>query len=161
MNKVKISIIIPVYNTEKYLRQCFESVFRQTFSEYEIICVNDGSTDSSQEIIEMYKERNDFIKNITYKKNYGPSIARNAGLKVATGKYILFLDSDDMILPETLEGLYKCSEQNELDIIYFDMHKIYEKDIEQLRHRREKKNVIMILFLVDKKCFVNLPQRKI
>ena len=100
MKRIKFSIIIPVYNTQKYIQRCLESVFNQTYENYEVIVVNDGSTDNSEEEIKSYK-------NIKYikQKNKGLSSARNIGVKKATGDYIIFLDSDDSIESNLLEEL--------------------------------------------------------
>ena len=98
----ELSVIIPVYNTELYLRECLNSVVAQTYKDMEIICVNDGSTDNSLEILNEYKEKDTRIKVITI-KNQGPATARNTGLYAATGKYITFVDSDDYIEKTTYE----------------------------------------------------------
>ena len=98
----ELSVIIPVYNTEQYLRECLDSVVTQTYKDMEIICVNDGSTDNSLEILNEYKEKDTRIKVITI-KNQGPAIARNTGLYAATGKYITFVDSDDYLEKNTYE----------------------------------------------------------
>ncbi|MDR0967921.1 MAG: glycosyltransferase [Rickettsiales bacterium] len=98
----KVSVIIPVYNAEKFLRKCLESVLNQTFSDIEIICVNDGSTDKSLEILQSYKDKR--IK-ILDKKNAGVSAARNDGLSAATGEYIHFIDADDWIDDDYYETL--------------------------------------------------------
>ncbi len=101
----EISVIVPVYNVEKYLSQCLESIINQTFSDIEIICVNDGSTDNSRQILEEYKLKDSRII-IEDKANGGLSSARNAGLKAAKGRVISFVDSDDWIAPDMLEKLY-------------------------------------------------------
>ena len=92
----KVSVIIPVYNVEKYLRDCLDSVVGQTLEEIEIICINDGSTDNSLEILKEYESKDERIK-IIDKENGGLSSARNAGIKEAKGEYTLFVDSDDMV----------------------------------------------------------------
>ncbi len=102
----KISVIIPVYNVEKYLNKCMDSIITQTFKDIEIICVNDGSTDKSRQILEEYKNRDSRIK-IVDKENGGLSSARNAGMKVATGDYYAFIDSDDWIDKTMFEKMYK------------------------------------------------------
>lgn len=96
----KISVIVPVYNMEKYLVRCLESIVNQTYPDLEIICVNDGSTDSSAKILETYASKDKRIKLIT-KENGGLSSARNAGINAATGEFITFVDSDDWIQPDT------------------------------------------------------------
>jgi glycosyltransferase involved in cell wall biosynthesis len=106
--KPKISLIIPVYNVEKYLAECLDSVINQTLREIEIICVNDGSTDSSSEILEQYANRDTRIK-IINQVNSGLSVARNRGLDEAAGEYIQFVDSDDYITLETCQKLYEVA----------------------------------------------------
>lgn len=102
MEKIKFSIIVPVYNTEQYLERCFNSILSQTYKNYEVIVVNDGSTDDSLNLIKKYK---DFI--CINQKNQGLSIARNNGIKMATGDYLVFLDSDDYIDKELLNTISK------------------------------------------------------
>ncbi len=111
-----ISIILPVYNVEKYLKECLDSILNQTFQEFEIICVNDGSDDCSFEILEDYARKHSKIKVIT-QNHLGVGAARNAGLLVATGKYVHFLDSDDTFEPEMFEELYSVAENNNLDMV--------------------------------------------
>ena len=111
----KISLIIPVYNSEKYLKKALDSVAQQTFKDFEVIAVNDGSTDSSLEILKNYEKA---FENFTIisQSNKGVGIAKNVGIKAATGNYIAFLDSDDFISCDYLEVLYKLSEENDADI---------------------------------------------
>ena len=116
MNNVKVSVIIPVYNAEKYLRQCLDSIINQTLKEIEIICVDDGSTDSSLEILKEYEKKDERVQ-IIQQKNQFAGVARNNGLKVATGDWVTFIDSDDFCELIGLENLYKIAEENELDFI--------------------------------------------
>ena len=95
MEEIKVSVIIPVYNVEKYIRQCLESVTNQTLKDIEIIVVNDGTKDNSMKIVEEYLS--DERMKIINKENGGLSSARNAGIKATQGKYICFIDSDDFI----------------------------------------------------------------
>ena len=124
---VKVSVIIPVYNVELYLRECLESVVNQTLDNYEVIVVDDGSTDTSYNIACEYKENYDFIK-ILRQNNLGASAARNIGVKSAKGKYIYFLDSDDYIHKDTLKKSYELCEKNNLDILTFDAESFYDKN---------------------------------
>lgn len=101
---MKFSVIIPVYNVETYLRECLDSVFNQTFTDWEAICVNDGSTDGSSDILNEYAARERRLKVIT-QPNGGLSAARNAGMREAEGDYILFLDSDDWLEHNALQTL--------------------------------------------------------
>ncbi|MDD3252705.1 MAG: glycosyltransferase family 2 protein [Lachnospiraceae bacterium] len=114
----KISIIIPIYNVEQYLSQCLESVITQTLYDIEIICVNDGTKDKSDEIVKEYLKHDNRIRYIE-KENGGLSSARNAGIRLATGDYVLFLDSDDYITRNACECLYKEILETAPDIISF------------------------------------------
>lgn len=141
---IKFSIIIPVYNVEKYLPKCIESIINQTYSNLEIICINDGSSDNSKPILEDYSQKDSRIKVIN-KENEGVSTARNIGIEIATGDYFLFVDADDFIEPDACSILYNEISLNENDLIFFnhfavttntkrevslikDKHKIYTLD---------------------------------
>lgn len=102
----KISIIIPIYNTEKYLRRCLDSVCNQTFGDIEIICINDCSTDGSLNILNEYAQKDNRIKIIDFKENRGVAIARNTGIDEAQGEYISFVDADDYVDLDFFEKLY-------------------------------------------------------
>jgi len=106
----KISIIVPVYNTGPFLERSLNSITNQTLEDVEIICINDGSTDNSQEILEEFEKKDERIKLISMKKNQGLVNARNIGLEIATGEFIGFVDSDDYIDNRYYENLYKYSE---------------------------------------------------
>lgn len=114
-NKKLVSIIIPIYNTEKYLKKCIESIINQTYRYLEIILVNDGSTDESLKICQTFAENDNRIS-IIDKSNGGISDARNYGIDVATGEYIVFVDSDDFIHPEMIEILYNAINLKEADV---------------------------------------------
>lgn len=114
----KISLIIPVYNVEKYLAKCLESCLNQTLYDIEIICVNDGSTDSSGEIIEAYAKVDPRIQIIT-KPNGGVSSSRNAGIDAATGAWIMFLDSDDHLSSNACERVWQETHEGPTDIVIF------------------------------------------
>lgn len=113
---IKVSIIIPIYNTEKYLTKCLKSVISQTLQDIEIICVNDGSTDDSLIIINKYAKLDSRIK-IVDKENGGLVSARKSGVEIAQGKYIGYVDSDDWIEPEMFEILYKYAEKYKVDLV--------------------------------------------
>lgn len=115
---VKVSVIIPVYNVESYLKKCLDSVITQTYSNLEIICVDDGSTDHSLDILRLYEKKDSRIKVLTQKKQ-GVSAARNYALDAATGKYISFVDSDDFLQWNAYEILTMVAEKDELDLIMF------------------------------------------
>lgn len=117
---VTISVIIPVYNVEKYLRKCLESVINQTFRDIEIICIDDGSSDNSLKILREYERLDTRIKIIS-QENKGVSAARNEGLRHATGDYIYFIDSDDYLVRNALERLYNIAIQHSTDLIIFKL----------------------------------------
>ena len=121
-----ISVIIPVYNGEKYIRKCLDSVINQTKKEIEIVVVNDGSTDNTESIIKEYKD-----KRITYFKNnnHGIGYSRNFGVSKSSGKYIMFLDSDDYIDKDECKLLYEKCLEDDLDISICDFYKVYNNDL--------------------------------
>lgn len=114
----KISIIIPVYNAEKYLRKCLESVINQTFKDIEILCINDGSTDSSLNILNEYAEKDERVR-VFSQKNSGPAVARNVGLAEAGGEYLWFIDADDWMELNACEILCSLFVFNKFDVIAF------------------------------------------
>ncbi len=130
-DQVKVSVVIPVYNVEQYLRACLDSVLAQTLQDIEIICVDDASPDSCPQILDEYAEREPRVTVIHLPKNSQQAFARNRGMEIASGKYLYLLDSDDLIEPETLEYLYALAEKDDLDVIFFDSQVIY--DSEELR----------------------------
>lgn len=115
-----ISVVIPVYNVEKYLRECIDSVIQQKGVNVEIICVNDGSSDGSLAILDEYRKKHDNVHVISYNENKGTSFARNRGLEIAQGKYVYFLDSDDYILENALCELSSYAESRNTDCIFFN-----------------------------------------
>ena len=128
-----VSVIIPVYNVEKYLAQCLDSVLTQDFEDIEIICVDDGSPDRSIDILLDYAARDSRVR-IIRRENGGLSAARNTGLDSAKGKYVYFLDSDDMLAPNALVQLTERAERDALDVLYFDSQTIYESEEIRLKH---------------------------
>lgn len=123
---IKISIIIPVYNMEKRLNKCIDSVLNQNFESYEVILVNDGSTDNSGKICNEYKRKDDRIK-VIHTKNKGVSSARNTGISISQGKYLMFIDSDDWIEKNTLELAYSNIIDSDI-IIYGFCYDVYKRD---------------------------------
>lgn len=115
----KISIIVPIYNVERYLPACLDSVLNQTFTDFEIICINDGSTDGCGQILSDYATKDSRIKVIT-QKNQGVSVARNTGIQSATADYIAFVDSDDELAPTFLEKMYNTITQTNSDVVWCD-----------------------------------------
>ena len=135
----KVSVILPVYNEEKYLNQCLESLRYQTLTDIEIICVDDGSTDGSLLILRNYEKLDSRIKVIVQTNQYA-GVARNNGMKHATGKYLLFLDSDDFFELDMLEKLYLCAEENQLDIVLFHYYNYDNRNGEKLETDFKKKD---------------------
>lgn len=113
----KISVIVPVYNVEKYLRECLDSIVSQTFKDIEIICVNDGSTDSSLEILNEYEQKDGRIK-VLSQNNSGASAARNKGIAASCSPYITFVDADDLVDISAFEKMLECLERNDADYVY-------------------------------------------
>lgn len=163
--KKLVSIIVPVFNVEKYLRQCLDSILGQTFNQFEVIIVNDGSTDNSGAICQEYEARDNRIVYLE-KENGGVSEARNLGLDFATSEYIIFIDSDDWIEPTYVEVLYEKIEEYQADIVfenytsfndedsnfYFHMSNDYYEEIYDnysvmnlLNDSRESKNAALIV----------------
>lgn len=112
-----VSIIVPVYNTEKYLQECVESICKQSYKNLEIIIINDGSTDSSGKICDEFARKDSRIQ-VIHKKNEGVSVARNIGLEIAQGQYIGFIDSDDLCEPRLYEKLYTAMVDTKADIAF-------------------------------------------
>ena len=121
---VKLSVIMPVYNSSEYLARSLNSIINQTIDDVEVICIDDGSTDNSPLILEQYRKEYDFIKSIR-QENSGPSIARNNGIKEATGEYIAFLDSDDIYLDNTaLEKMYELAKIHDANMVAANLRQI-------------------------------------
>lgn len=123
---MKVSVIVPVYNTAPYLRKCLDSLVNQTLVDIEIIVVNDGSPDNSQEIIDDFTSKHPQIKGFL-KQNGGLSDARNFGIDQAKGEFIGFVDSDDFVSVEMFEKMYQKAMENEADIVLCDLEKVNEK----------------------------------
>lgn len=155
MKNELISIIIPIYNVEKYLGKCIESIINQTYENLEIILVNDGSKDDSKNICEFYQKKDKRIIVIN-KKNGGLSDARNTGLDVARGKYIGFVDSDDFIDRNMYQILYNDIVSNNADIAICNYKKIYENELVNVENKLNnteiynKEDAIRLLIMGDK-----------
>ncbi len=138
-NQALISVIIPVYNVEEYLRECVDSVLCQTYGNFEIILVDDGSTDSSGEICDEYLEKDERVT-VIHQKNGGLSVARNAGLSETNGDYIYFLDSDDYISENAIETLLKIAQRDNSDIVFFDAVSFADTDDFEVSQNYIRKN---------------------
>ena len=135
----KISVIIPVYNTERYLPRCLDSVLSNTYDNLEVICINDGSTDNSINILDNYKVSDERVVVIN-QKNSGVSAARNAGINVATGEYIAFIDSDDWVHPQYFEILLFAMSCNDSDVAACQYSQVSEESgdlIKLLTYKKE------------------------
>ena len=146
---MKYSIIVPVYNVEQFLETCIESILHQNFIDFEIIAVNDGSTDGSKEILEDYLKKTERLK-VIHQRNKGLGGARNTGIQTATGDYLLLLDSDDYLEMNALETLATYLDKYNLDILAFDCNKV---DIEG--------NIIETISVIDyKEKYTPLTQKQ-
>lgn len=126
--EILVSAIIPVYNSEKYIKKCIDSLIKQTLKNIEIILINDGSSDDSLRILRQYEKRDERIVVIDQKNN-GPSSARNKGIDIAKGEYISFIDSDDWVDETMFEEMYNSAKENNSDVVICDM-KLVNKDEE-------------------------------
>ena len=149
MKKPKFSIIVPVYNTEKYLKRCLDSIKSQSFKDYEVIIVNDGSVDNSSNIISKYPYK------IINQENLGLSIARNNGVKVSSGDYLIFLDSDDYIEKDLLKEINK-SLTNNPDLVRYQIKEVFDNksDINYKEIPFENKDGVEAFKLITKYHFV-------
>ena len=121
----QISIIVPIYNVEKYLDKCVMSILGQTFKNFELILIDDGSPDNCPAICDCYAEQEQRIR-VIHQRNAGVAVARNIGLKEAMGKYVLFVDSDDLLMPMACEKLIQQAEENQADIVDAGNVAVYE-----------------------------------
>ena len=133
----KISIIIPCYNVEKYLRRCLDSVLSQTFCDWEAICVDDGSPDECGKILDQYAQNDSRFK-IIHQENKGASVARNNGLAEAKGDWICFVDSDDIIHPQMLEIVYNKAISNNVDMVHYKYQEFKTNDVDCIAGRCTK-----------------------
>lgn len=138
--KIKLSVILPVYNVEKYLDDCLNSLLNQSFTDFELIAVNDGSTDNSLSILEGYKEKFNHRLIILEQDNQGLSMARNNGIAISKGEYIYLLDSDDYISKDTFNNCLKQLYDNDADMILFNakafIDGMSERDVRKLDYTR-------------------------
>lgn len=154
---IEFSVIIPIYNTEKYLTRCINSIINQTYKKMELILVDDGSTDDSKKICDKFARDYEMIK-VVHQKNRGVSAARNVGLKLASNEYIVFVDSDDWIERETLENLYNVIKHNETDCIVFNLKEQVLKKIENKNQTQTWEEEIEKLIITER---INSPVNKV
>jgi len=143
LNGIEFSIVIPVYNTREVLEECVRSAQNQTFDaqRYEIILVDDGSDDGSETLCDALARKDPRII-VLHQRNQGLSAARNIGIRIANGKYILFLDSDDTITANACADLYRISKDQTYDMIVTNLTYVYEKEERMLRHDARQKQVM-------------------
>lgn len=147
----KISVIIPVYNVEKYLRRCLDSVCKQTLKDIEIICVNDCSPDNSIDILQEYAENDNRIKVINFTKNQGVSVARNTGIDIAKGQYLAFLDSDDWLDLDFYEKLYNKAIESNSDLVIANINEFRDGSLRLfpfIENIKQNKHNFMGLFVL-------------
>lgn len=116
--KRKVSVILPVYNVERYLKKCMDDILGQTLREIEVICIDDGSTDGSLGILREYEQKDERVR-VLEQENTGAAFARNRGMELAKGEYLSFLDSDDFYEPEMLERAYLRAKETQADVTIF------------------------------------------
>lgn len=144
----KISIIVPIYNCEKYISRCIESIVNQTYKNIEIILINDGSTDSTINILKNYEKRDNRI-NIINKSNTGVSDSRNIGIKKSTGDYIIFVDSDDWLEPDMIEKMTKKIEEKNVEVVRCNYYRNYEDNTQKIIQKYNEKIKEKVLYGED------------
>ncbi len=147
----KVSVIIPVYNVEKYIRECLDSAINQTYKNLEVICVNDCSTDNSVKIIEEYMQKDARVKIIHHDKNRGAGPARNTGIQNSNGEYIFFLDSDDYLNLDAIELMVKNQKETNADIIVSNT-RVFTEDKDIAIENRVKENEKLLKISTQKCC---------
>lgn len=150
----KISVLVPVYNVERYLSECLDSLIKQTLKDIEIIAVDDGSTDSSGKLLDEYAVKDSRI-NVFHKRNTGYGNTMNVALSQATGEYVAILESDDFIAPEALEKMYQAASEQQADVVRANYYHFYDDGTEfkDLLHDYPKKcifNAVMIPQIIDR-----------
>lgn len=140
MSTPLITVIVPVYNTEKYLEECLDSIFNQTLRDIEVICVNDESSDNSRQILQSYHEKHNNMR-IIDQPNSGVSIARNNALKLAKAPYIMFVDSDDAIDTRTCETAYKKMQEHNADVVMYSHSLVYNNALHPRQEFGEQEKI--------------------
>ena len=135
--QVKISIIVPVYNVEGYLPACLESILAQTFSDFEVILINDGSADRSAKICREFAQKDERIRLVT-QENKGQALARNLGLDYAQGEYITFIDADDRVASHYLAALYEAALAQDAEVVVGEYYRYEEEGNQLFYHIFEK-----------------------
>lgn len=147
---IKLSIIIPIYNAEKYIKTCLDSILEQRIDEIEIIMINDGSKDNTQAILEEYSNQYPNKIKIVTKQNGGQGSARNIGIDMAKGEYVTFIDIDDIIEKEMLQQMYQKAKQENLDVVVCDYYeirgqvKVHKKAIQNITEDIKKNYIVCV-----------------
>lgn len=158
----KVSVVVPIYNAEKYLNKCLDSIKSQTLNELQVILVNDGSTDNSEKIIDSYVNKYPHIFEKINKKNGGQAIARNCALENVIGEYIIFIDSDDYIEPKMLKEMYENAKNNDSDIVICDYYEVFgNKKIEKTAMKNFSENINVNYILSNASPWNKLIKTKI
>lgn len=145
----KISIIMPVYNAEKFLRETLDSILNQNFTEWEIICIDDSSTDATSDILNQYQRKDKRIIALANSDRKGAAYARNRGIQIARGKYMIFLDADDVFHEEMLEVAYDTIEKYQADVVTFGFAHVPSEEISKVYH---KKRVVLSAAYRNRYC---------
>lgn len=153
-SKIILSIVVPIYNVERYLHKCVDSLLNQDIDNYEIILVDDGSPDKSSQICDDYAAAHENIR-VVHRKNGGLSAARNSGIEVAHGEYVMFVDSDDYIEPNVLGELLTQMERDKLDVLRYDFRNVNEHYEEFHPNKNPKRDVDLSETVVDGETFLN------
>jgi glycosyltransferase involved in cell wall biosynthesis len=158
----KISVIVPVYNVEKYITKCIESILSNTYKDFELILVDDCSIDNSLNICEEYSKKDGRIKIIKNSENVGASLSRKKGLEISTGKYIQFIDSDDWIENNMIEEMIKKAETENLDMVFCDIYDHHSNRIlrDNIFEKSEKIKDIITIFGICSVC-TKLARREV
>lgn len=159
------SIIIPVYNVEKYLRECVGNLLEQDFHDFEVILVDDGATDSSGAICDEYAENSEKVK-VIHQKNAGQAVARNAGTEIAQGEYVIYIDSDDYICDKAFLSKLAVKTEKQPDVIlygykkFFESNKTFGKDVCAYPELEGKDNEQVIQLLLESDMYTGCPWNK-
>ena len=138
MKDIRVSIVVPVYNSHATLPKCLDSLIAQTWQNLEIICVNDKSKDNSIDVIKEYQQKDGRVKLVDHAENMNAGGARNSGIKAATGEYICFCDNDDWLIPDAIGILVDASEEGRIDFVASQWCEYYSED-----RKTDKKNLIV------------------
>ncbi len=151
----KLSVTISTYNVESFIGECLESILGQTFKDFEMICIDDGSKDDTPKILKSFAKNDDRIKLILKNKNEGLAVSRNDALKLAKGKYITFLDGDDLYGSEMIEMAYNLAEKDQSDLVLWDYHVFFEPS--ELKGINPKESELKNLNVTDKIALLQRP----